>query len=192
MSDPHNATHATDATDAAEQAETRWAWIVAAIIALLLGMMGYMSLHWITMPPQRMETINPATLHLGGEFVEANLGSATESDGSVTVRLIGSQYSFTPQCVLVPADTPIVIRATSADVVHGFSVTGTNVNVNLVPGYVSTFHARFRQAGDHTMPCHEFCGVGHAAMWAHVKVVDKQTYARLAQKKGRLNCAEPS
>ena len=107
------------------------------------------------------------------------------------MRLIGSQYSFTPQCVLVPADTPIVIRATSADVVHGFSVTGTNVNVNLVPGYVSTFHARFQQ-GEHTMPCHEFCGVGHAAMWAHVKVVDKATWARLAQQQRRLSCAERS
>ncbi|MRX08670.1 cytochrome C oxidase subunit II [Pseudoduganella sp. FT25W] len=186
MSDQHSAAHA------AEQAETRWVWIVAAIIALLLGMMAYMSLHWITMPPQRMETVNPGTLHLAGEFVEANLGSATEADGSVTVRLVGSQYSFTPQCVVVPADTPIVIRATSADVVHGFSVTGTNVNVNLVPGYVSTFHARFQKTGDHTMPCHEFCGIGHAAMWAHVKVVDKDTYARLAQKQGRLSCAEHS
>lgn len=180
------------AEHAAERAEARWVWIVAAIIALLLGMMAYMSLHWITMPPQRMETVNPGTLHLAGEFVEANLGSASEADGSVTVRLIGSQYSFTPQCVLVPADTPIVIRATSADVVHGFSVTGTNVNVNLVPGYVSTFHARFQQPGEHTMPCHEFCGVGHAAMWAHVKVVDKATWARLAQQQRRLSCAERS
>jgi cytochrome c oxidase subunit 2 len=186
MSDQQSAAHA------AEQAETRWVWVVGVVIATLLLMMGYMSLHWITMPPQPMETINPGTLHLSGEFVEANLGSATEADGSVTVRLVGSQYSFTPQCVLVPADTPIVIRATSADVVHGFSVTGTNVNVNLVPGYVSTFHARFQQPGDHSMPCHEFCGVGHAAMWAHVKVVDKETFARQAQKQGRLSCAERS
>lgn len=186
MSDLHSAEHA------AERAETRWVWVVAIIIAILLGMMGYMSLHWITMPPQRMETVNPGTLHLVGEFVENNLGSALESDGGVTVRVVGSQYSFTPQCLLVPADTPLTIRATSSDVVHGFSVTGTNVNLNLVPGYVSTFHARFQQTGEHTMPCHEFCGVGHAAMWAHVKVVDKQTFARAAQNKRRLSCAEPS
>lgn len=186
MSDQHTAAHV------AEQAETRWVRVVAFVVGLLLVMMGYMSLHWITMPPQRMETVNPGTLHLAGEFVEANLGSAVENDGSVTVRLIGSQYSFTPQCVLVPANTPLVIRATSADVVHGFSVTNTNINVNLVPGYVSTFHATFQQTGDHTMPCHEFCGVGHAAMWAHVKVVDKESFARLAQQKRRLSCAERS
>ena len=39
------------------------------------------------------------TLHLAGEFVESNLGSAVEPDGSVTVRAIGQQYSFTPQCI---------------------------------------------------------------------------------------------
>ncbi|WP_432383521.1 cytochrome C oxidase subunit II [Duganella sp. P38] len=180
------------AAHVAEQAETRWVWVVGIVVATLLCMMGYMSLHWITMPPQRMETVNPGTLHLAGEFVEANLGSAAEDDGSVTVRLVGSQYSFTPQCVLVPVDTPVTIRSTSADVVHGFSVTNTNINVNLVPGYVSTFQARFRQTGEHTMPCHEFCGTGHAAMWAHVKVVDKETFARLAQQKRRLSCAERS
>jgi cytochrome c oxidase subunit 2 len=144
------------------------------------------------MPPQRMETVNPGTLHLSGEFVEGNLGSAVEADGSVTVRLVGSQYSFTPQCLMVPEGTPIVIRATSSDVVHGFSITGSNVNVNLVPGYVSTFHARFQQTGEHSMPCHEFCGVGHAAMWARIRVVDRQAFARAAQAKRRLSCAEPS
>ena len=72
-----------------------------------------------------------------GEFIESNLGSAVEADGSVTVRAIGQQYSFTPQCVVVPADTPITFRATSADVVHGLLIEGTNINTMLVPGYVS-------------------------------------------------------
>ncbi|TFW27987.1 cytochrome C oxidase subunit II [Duganella callida] len=180
------------AVHAAERAEARWVWIVVAVIAILLLMTGYMSLHWLTMPPQRMETVNPGTLHLAGEFVEANLGSAQESDGSVTVRVVGNQYSFTPQCLVVPVDTPVTIRATSSDVVHGFSVTGTNVNVNLVPGYVSTFRTAFKHTGDHTMPCHEYCGVGHAAMWARVKVIDKESYARQAQTHGRLSCAERS
>ena len=39
--------------------------------------------------------------------------------------------------MLVPAGTPVTFRATSADVVHGFLITGTNINLMLVPGYVS-------------------------------------------------------
>ncbi len=62
---------------------------------------------------------NPTTLHLSGEFIESNLGSAVEPGGSVTVRAIGQQFSFTPQCIVVPTDTTITLRATSADVVHG-------------------------------------------------------------------------
>jgi len=50
---------------------------------------------------------------LGGEFIESNLGSALQPDGSVIVRAIGQQYSFTPQCILVPTDTPITFRVTS-------------------------------------------------------------------------------
>jgi cytochrome c oxidase subunit 2 len=178
-----------DAHTVAARAETRWAWIVGAIIVFLTGMMAYMSLHWVTMPAQRMETIDPATLHLSGEFVEANLGSAREADGSVTVRLLASQYAFTPQCVLVPKDTPVHIRGTSSDVVHGFSISETNVNVMLAPGYISNFSARFPRAGEFVMPCHEFCGIGHAAMWARVKVVEADAFAR-AMKNGRASCVD--
>src|SRR2546430_13709308 len=61
------------------------------------------------------------------------LGTAVEPNGTATVRAIGQQYSFTPSCILVPAETPITLRATSADVVHGILIQGTNVNTMLVP-----------------------------------------------------------
>ncbi len=33
------------------------------------------------MPQSRAETIDPTTLHINGEFIESNLGSAIEPDG---------------------------------------------------------------------------------------------------------------
>ena len=48
--------------------------------------------------------------------------------------------------MLVPTDAPITFRATSADVVHGFLIEGTNVNTMLVPGYVSEHRRALRQA----------------------------------------------
>jgi cytochrome c oxidase subunit 2 len=142
------------------------------------------------MPQGRVETIAPATLHLAGEFVESNLGSAVEPDGSVTVRAIGQQYSFTPQCMLVPTDTPVVFRAASPDVVHGFLLQGTNINTMLVPGYVSEIPARFNAPREHLMPCHEFCGVGHEGMWAKVKVIDRAEFMAKAKTQRRLSCVE--
>ena len=72
------------------------------IVGVLVGMAAFIGIHQATMPQGHVETADPKTLHLSGEFVESNLGSALEADGSVTVRAIGQQYSFTPQCVVVP------------------------------------------------------------------------------------------
>lgn len=174
----------------AAASESRWAVIVGGIIVFLVAMTVYMSLHWAAMPPVRTETIDPTTLHIAGEFVETNLGSAIEPDGSVTVRVVANQYSFTPQCVLVPTDMPIRIRATAADVVHGFSIGNTNVNMMLVPGYISNFRAQFSTPGEHLMPCHEYCGTGHAAMWAHVQIIDKREFMRRAATNRRLSCVK--
>ncbi len=165
--------------DAAHQAERRWAAVALGLIAMLLGVVAFTGIHWATMPPSGIEPVDPTTLHVSGEFIEQNLGSTRLPDGSVVVRLIGQQYSFNPRCIVVPARTKITFRGTSADVVHGFLVTGTNANAMLVPGYVTTFTAEFSHPGDHLMPCHEFCGTGHAAMWAHVRVVMPAEFERL-------------
>ena len=120
----------------------------------MLAVIVFSGLHWAMMPPSRVETIDPSRLQLSGEFVEDNLGSAVQPDGSVMVRFIAQQYSFTPQCLLVPADTPITIRTTSADVVHGLLVTDTNINTMVVPGYVATLNTQLRPSrrSHHAVP----------------------------------------
>jgi cytochrome c oxidase subunit II len=178
------------AAEHAERVEHRWAAVSVATIVLLVAVATFAAFYHAAVPQARVETVNPRTLHLAGEFIESNLGSAFEPDGSVTVRAIGQQYSFTPSCILVPTDTPITFRMTSADVVHGFLVDGTNINLMLVPGYISNLRARFDAPGERLMPCHEFCGVGHEGMWARVKIVDKAPFMALAARHRRLSCVE--
>nr|WP_245366107.1 cytochrome C oxidase subunit II [Neorhizobium galegae] len=170
--------------------ERRWAAVSILIIAFLTGMAAYAGIHQAVMPQTTVEIINPTTLHMTGEFIESNLGSALEPDGSVTVRAVAQQYSFTPACIVVPKDTPITLRATSADVVHGLLIQQTNVNTMLVPGYVSVQTAKFEETGEHLMPCQEFCSVGHEGMWAKVQVIDKPQFLAMASNKRRLSCAE--
>ena len=176
------------AAGVAARVERRWTVLAVAIIVLLALLAAFAGIHRATMPQPRVETIDPSRLHLAGEFVEANLGSALEADGAVTVRAIGQQYSFTPACILVPADTPITLRATSADVVHGILIQGTNVNTMLVPGYVSEQLMRFSRTGDYLMPCQEFCSFGHEGMWGKVRVIDKADFANRAKGGGRRSC----
>ena len=157
-------------------------------LLVVMGVFG--GLHEVTTPQAQLQTIDPRTLHLRGEFIESNLGSAVEADGSVTVRAVGQQYSFTPQCIVVPTDTPVTFRATSADVVHGFLIEHSNINAMLVPGYISVLPAKFDTPGEHPMPCQEFCGLGHEGMWARVKVIDKTSFFKLAAGNRRLTCVE--
>src|SRR5205085_3293665 len=86
--------------------ERRWATISIIIIVVLALLAAFAGIHQATMPQARVETTDPARIHLSGEFVESNLGSALEPNGAVTVRAIGQQYSFTPSCLLLPAQTP--------------------------------------------------------------------------------------
>jgi cytochrome c oxidase subunit 2 len=174
--------------EVAERTERRWATVSVVIIVVLTLLAAFAGIHQVTMPQARVETTDPARLHLSGEFVEANLGTVLGPDGTVTVRAIGQQYSFTPSCILVPEQTPIVLRATSADVVHGILVQGTNINTMLVPGYVSEQFMRFERKGDYLMPCQEFCSFGHEGMWGRVRVIDKAEFASRAKSGGRLSC----
>ena len=179
---------ADHAHDVAAAAERRWAWIVAVIIALLVAMMVITGIKWAAMPPSRVETIDPRTLHISGEFVEGNLGTTVAADGRVLTRLIAQQYSFEPQCIVVPAGIPVTFRATSTDVIHGFIVGTTNANTMLVPGFVATFTTTFPKTGEHLMPCHEYCGTGHEAMWARVRVIAADEFLARAKGGERMSC----
>lgn len=180
------AAHAAEGVAVA--AERRWAFIVVAIIALLILMMVITGLHWAAMPPSRVETIDVKTVHIKGEFVESNLGTTMGADGKVIVRLIAQQYSFMPQCIVVPADMPVTFRATSTDAIHGFVIGRTNANTMLVPGFVATFTTTFPKLGEQLMPCHEYCGTGHEAMWARVQVLPPEEFIAKARGGERTSC----
>ena len=186
MNSPSESSHRSEVIAIA--AERRWTIIVAAILALLVAIMVVTSFHWAAMPPSRVETVDIKTLHVTGEFVESNLGTALGPDGKVTVRLVAQQYSFQPQCLVVPADTPVTFRATSTDAIHGFIIGTTNANTMIVPGFVSTFKTSFHKTGEQLMPCHEYCGTGHEAMWARVQVLTASDFAAKALTAERLSC----
>jgi len=177
-----------DAEAVAAASERRWTYIVAGVIALLVAMMIITGLHWSAMPPSRVETVDVKTLHIKGEFIESNLGTALEPDGRVLVRMIGQQYSFVPQCIVVPENMPVTFRATATDAIHGFIIGKSNANTMLIPGFVATFTTTFPKAGEHLMPCHEYCGTGHEAMWARVQVVSQPEFLSRVRNQRRLSC----
>jgi cytochrome c oxidase subunit II len=168
------------------RSELRWAGVVGVMLAVIFVAIVFAALALHDQPPGHVETIDPTTLHLSGEFVESNLGTTVSGD-TVTVRIVATQFQFLPACVVVPEKQPVTFRLASPDVIHGIIVVGTNVNTMVVPGYVSEVHTEFVESGDHLMPCDEFCGLGHGEMLARVRVVPESEFHPNAQ--GKVSCA---
>jgi cytochrome c oxidase subunit 2 len=83
---------------------------MAAMLVLMMAIIVVTGIVSALHPSSNVEVVDPLTLHLHGEFVESNLGTAVEPDGSVTVRIIAEQYEFVPRCVRVPAATPVTSK----------------------------------------------------------------------------------
>jgi cytochrome c oxidase subunit 2 len=169
--------------------ENRWLAIMLGMLGVMMAVIVVTGISSALHPPSNVETIDPVTLHLGGEFAESNLGTAVEPDASVTVRLIAEQYAFVPDCTRIPADTPVKFRLTSADAIHGFLLPATNVNTMVMPGFVAEIRTTFSRPGVYEMPCNEFCGYGHHGMWARVEVIPKEQFPQLAAAE-RTSCAK--
>src|SRR5919107_4031615 len=156
--------------------ELGWTAVVVGVVTVIMLAIIYAGVVHHINPPSNIETIDPKTLHLSGEFTESNLGTRVEPNGQVTARVVATQFAFQPQCIVLPANRPVTLRLASPDVIHGILVTGTNVNTMVVPGYVSQVHTVFTKNGDLLMPCHEYCGLGHSQMWATVRVVPEDQF----------------
>jgi cytochrome c oxidase subunit II len=168
--------------------ELLWAFGVGILVAATISMIVFTALTRNINPPSNVERIDPKTLHLSAEFAEQNLGTSVASDGTVTARIVATQFMFTPHCIALPQGRPVTLRFASPDVIHGILITGTNVNTMIVPGYVAQVHTELTQAGELLMPCHEYCGLGHSEMWAVVQVLSAAQFK--PDRDGRISCAQ--
>ena len=168
--------------------ELLWAFGVGVLVAATISIIVFTALTRNINPPSNVERVDPKTLHLSGEFAEQNLGTVVAADGTVTARIIATQFMFAPHCIAVPQGRPVTLRFASPDVIHGILITGTNVNTMVVPGYVAQVHTEFTRTGELLMPCHEYCGLGHSEMWANVQVLPAAEVK--PDRDGRVTCAQ--
>ncbi|MCC6466806.1 MAG: cytochrome c oxidase subunit II [Alphaproteobacteria bacterium] len=66
------------------------------------------------------------------------------------------------------------LHISSLDWQHGFSLQPTNVNLQIHPGYEMVLTVTPDAAGQFTVVCNEFCGIGHHTMIGRIYVVDKK------------------
>jgi cytochrome c oxidase subunit 2 len=142
--------------------ERYWMWAATGMLALFLGAIVVTAVAGSAHPPSHVETIDPDTVRVAGEF--ATPGVTTRADGGVTVVVRAEFYIFRPEVIRVRAGRPVTFRITSADVLHGFQIAGTNVNLTVAPGYVSEVTTTFHTPGEYLVVCNEYCGLAHHLM----------------------------
>jgi cytochrome c oxidase subunit 2 len=64
----------------------------------------------------------------------------------------------------------ITFHLTSSDVLHGFEVQGTTINVTAIPGVTGSVTYTFGHPGIYYIICNEFCGIEHHAMIGRIIV----------------------
>lgn len=162
-----------------DQLEKKWATIALAIAGLFVTVILISALLHGIHAPSNVETIDSAKLHLSAEFAEDKLGVQQNADGSVTVKMVAGRYGFYPKNLTLPAETDLTFRWVSMDVIHGVHIPMTNMSTMIVPGYVSQVKTVLHHAGEYPLLCNEYCGMGHAHMWANIKIVSKAQWQTL-------------
>jgi len=70
--------------------ELRWAAVSISVVSVILLVVIYAGIVHHINPPSNIETIDPNTLHLSGEFTEGNLDTRVAADGQVTSRIVAT------------------------------------------------------------------------------------------------------
>ena len=148
--------------------ERIWMWGVGAMLALFFASTAAAAFGSRIHPPSHVETIDPKTALADERFRQQ--GVSVDSQGRVHATIVGLMFAWLPQAMVLPADTPITFRLTSADVIHGYQIVRTNGQAMVVPGYVSQFTVQL-QAGEYVVACNEYCGIGHHTMITKLQVV---------------------
>ena len=79
-------------------------------------------------------------------------------------------FSYGPEKIEIPAGSKVRFNVTSTDVVHGFQIPRTNVNMMVMPGQVNSVEHTFHEPGEYLILCNEYCGASHEFMKATVIV----------------------
>ncbi len=113
--------------------------------------------------------VDPRTLTQSDPW--ANPGLREVAPGEYEAYVVAQAWTFNPRVLEVPVGSKVTIYVASSDLQHGFKVTDTNINMQIVPGQVSKLVYTFDTVGEFPYLCTEYCGKGHATMYGTVKVV---------------------
>jgi cytochrome c oxidase subunit II len=91
--------------------------------------------------------------------------SRTNAQQPQVIEISAERFSFNPSEIRVKAGTPLEIRLTSEDTMHGFKILGTDIDLELPKRGRGVASVTFQpSAGQYTFECSRLCGAGHSFM----------------------------
>lgn len=144
--------------------------IVGFILTITYGAVGL----GIAMVDDSSPTVDPDNLDEHPGFSDPGVEQVGEN--AYDVHVIAVQFAFFPGEIEVPAGSTVTFHLTSEDVIHSFSVVGTNANTMIIPGEVASLTVEVDEPGEYGIVCSEYCGSGHHDMEGKLVVVPEEEF----------------
>jgi cytochrome c oxidase subunit 2 len=112
----------------------------------------------------------------------------------LVVNVTGQQFTWTFEYpnekvkssdLVLPVDRPVHFKIHTKDVIHSFWVPQFRLKSDAPPGLTTEIRLTPDRVGNYEVVCAELCGIGHATMRNHVRVLPKDQFdGWLAREKG--------
>ena len=162
----------------AHKSEKIWTGIAFAWCMVLFAMMPLWHIRGGQNPTGIRSRVEPADFQARvAEFVEEyqvgeeNGIPVVEPPPGSHVYLLGRMWVWEP-VLRLQRGAQYTLHLSSIDVNHGFNLYPFNVNFQVVPGYDYGLEVTPTEAGEFSVVCNEFCGVGHHLMVGKIIVLD--------------------
>ena len=150
---------------AAERHERAWVFVaITLLVTLLAGTMFFVVYDYGVVVRTDGFRADPAAIPA------APASLVQTGPNAYSVQMVGHLWAWTPSPLHVPQGATVTFHITSSDVLHGFQIQNTTVNVTAIPGVTGIATYTFKHAGTFNIICNEFCGIEHQAMLGRIVV----------------------
>ncbi|MBI2854615.1 MAG: cytochrome C oxidase subunit II [Chloroflexi bacterium] len=155
-------------------------WVVLAIIvglAMFSSMFIWMAIGKQNIPTETYQVTKDQFSHASQRMVQqyrvrddAGVPVVSPPAGS-DVYLVARAWQWSPILQLKEGET-YRLHLSSMDFQHGFSLQPGNLNLMVLPDYDYVATITPDKAGEYTVICNEYCGLGHQAMVGKIIVTE--------------------
>jgi cytochrome c oxidase subunit 2 len=107
------------------------------------------------------------TLPLSGSVRPANAAAEPR-----VIDIRAKQFEFTPGEIILKKGEPVILRLTTEDRTHGFLLKPFKIDADITPGKATDIPITPQTAGNYTIICDHYCGVGHGNMKIKLTVTE--------------------